>query len=201
MPGDLIQVALLVARALDAGSIRHVVGGSVASSISGEPRSTLDVDIVVAMPDEAVDSFLEALGPDFHADQGAIRRAIRQQTSANLIHRPTGIKVDLFIMGGTPIDERQMDRRCRVQVGTSPEQHLYIYTPEDILLQKLRWFRLGHEVSDRQWRDVLGILVVQGTGLDLRYLRECADQLHVADLLERALLAAGPPGPQDTDDA
>lgn len=75
-----------------------------------------------------------------------------------MFHRSTAIKVDFFIAGGTPLDTEQMERRQRIQIGDTPGQHLYVYTPEDILLQKLRWFRLGNEVSDRQWRDIIGIL-------------------------------------------
>jgi len=44
-----------------------------------------------------------------------------------------------------------------VQVSADPDAWLYVYTPEDILLQKLRWYRMGNEASDRQWRDVLGV--------------------------------------------
>lgn len=64
---------------------------------------------------------------------------------------------------------------------------IYVYTPEDILLQKLRWFRLGGGVSDRQWRDVRGIVAVQGNRLDRAYLRRSAIVIGVEDLLERAL--------------
>jgi hypothetical protein len=46
---------------------------------------------------------------------------------------------------------------------------------------------LGNEVSDRQWRDVLGILLVQGEGIDRRYLADAAVRLDVADVLARAL--------------
>lgn len=96
-----IRVALQVADALEACGLLHLVGGSVASSFAGEPRTTLDVDMVVAMAETDVDRFLVAFRSEFYADSAGIRRAIRQHSSANLIHQPSAIKVDLFIAGGS----------------------------------------------------------------------------------------------------
>lgn len=186
MPADPIQVALTVAEALEHCGVRYLVGGSLSSSLSGEPRSTLDVDLVVSMSENDVQPFVDRLGDAFYVEPDSLRRAIRDRSSTNIIHYETSMKVDLFIVGGSVLDEQQMNRRQRVQVAADPDRHLYFYTPEDILLQKLSWYRAGNEVSDRQWRDVLGIVLVQ-SGLDDAYLRDGAQRLGVVDLLDRAM--------------
>lgn len=187
MVTDPFQVALTVAEALEQCGVRYLVGGSLASSVSGEPRSTLDVDVVVAMTEADVEPLLATLGDAFYADAVAVRRAVRARSSVNLIHQATSTKVDLFMLGDSPFDAEQMARRLSIKIAAQPDRFLYVYTPEDILLQKLRWYRRGNEVSDRQWRDVVGIVAVQGNRLDEPYLERGAGALGVSDLLERAL--------------
>ena len=185
---DPIDVALRVSRTLDAQGIQHTIGGSIAASFAGEPRSTIDIDFIVALDLPQVRALVDELSAEFYVDAGAIERAIRSRSSANLIHQGTQLKVDLFIAGGTPLDAQQLERRRRVDVR--PGQSLYVHPPEDILLQKLRWFRMGGEVSDRQWRDILGIIRAQGTRLDRAYLDANAVVMEVKTLLERAMREA-----------
>ena len=183
-PVDPITVALRVGRVLDALGIRHTIGGSIAASFAGEPRSTIDIDFVVALDRNHVAPLIAAL-PDFYVADAALRRAIDTHGTANLIHHATNLKVDLFVAGGTPLDDQQLARRKRIEIR--PGEAIYIHPPEDVLLQKLRWYRMGGEVSDRQWRDILGIIRTQGALLDREYLAANAPALNVERTLVRAL--------------
>ena len=104
------------------------------------------------------------------------------------------LKVDVFVLGGGLLDRRQIDRRVRVAVPGSTDG-IWVTSPEDQVLRKLDWYRKGGEVSDRQWRDVLGILSTVGHGFDREDLTETATHVGLADLLDAAwprwLTAAG----------
>jgi hypothetical protein len=97
-------------------------------------------------------------------------------------------KVYVLFPKARPFDRIHFQRRVEQLFATNPEQKAFMTTAEDIILAKLEWYRLGNEISDRQWRDILGVLKVQAGRLDLDYLRQWAAELNVADLLERALI-------------
>jgi hypothetical protein len=184
---ESITVTLRVVAELQRLGIDYFVGGSVASSVHGRPRTTDDVDIVAAIPGPQVDALVAGLEKDFFVDAEMIRDAIRRRASFNVIHLATMLKVDLFVLGNEDFSVEEMNRRQEVPLRGSS---VWFSSPEDIVLEKLDWFRKGEGVSERQWRDVLGVLAVQGIRLDLSYLRQWADRRGLSDLLERALAEA-----------
>jgi hypothetical protein len=187
-----IAVTLEVTTALDALGLRYLVGGSLASSVHGIPRSTEDVDLLVELPGRHVDALRAALTPSFYVDADMIRDAIVRRASFNIIHLATMFKVDIFVSDGGPLSMEEMRRAEVVQLG-EPPRDVRVCTAEDIVVRKLDWFRQGDGVSERQWRDLLGVLRVRHGRLDLDYMGRWARHLGVDELLQKALLEADPP--------
>lgn len=188
---DVLAVIVEITGALERLQVPYFVGGSIASSIHGIPRSTQDGDLVADLRAEHVQPLVEALSERFYIDSERMADAVRRKASFNVIHLGTMTKVDIFILRSTPPSPLEMDRRQRFPVSAGTV--LYISSPEDIVLEKLRWFRKGGGVSDRQWDDVLGVLKVQRGLLDLEYLKRWASELGLGDLLEKALEDSGSP--------
>ncbi len=180
-----LAVTVQVVDVLEALDIPYFIGGSLASAFHGVVRATMDVDLVADMRLEQVEPFVQRLGDAFYADSAMIRDAIRRHGSFNLIHLQTMFKVDIFIRRQRPYDSSQFERRASQMLSLEPEMAAYIASPEDTILAKLEWYRLGGEISNRQWQDVRNIIEVQADRLDWAYLRHWAAQLNLSDLLER----------------
>ena len=173
--------------------VRYLVGGSVASSLLGLPRATLDADMVADLEPSHVGPLVEALGEAFYADEDAIREAVRLRKSFNVIHLPTAFKVDVFVMRHDAYSQTEMDRRIVLVLSEGPDRTLAVATAEDMVLQKLDWFRRGGGVSDRQWNDVVGLIKTRGTSLDRAYLDRWASALDLEALLAIAWANGRPP--------
>jgi hypothetical protein len=182
-----ITVTLRVANVLQSLGIPYFIGGSMATAVHGMARATLDADIIADMKPHQVERFTQALGGDFFADSEAIGEAVRVQGTFNVIHLATMFKVDIFVRGAQPFDQAQFRRRMLAELGSEPGHQAYVASPEDNILAKLVWYRLGGEVSDRQWRDIVTVIRIHGARLDAAYLRIWSERLNVTDLLETAL--------------
>ena len=194
MSSEPVAVTLLVIQALEGLGVPYLIGGSLASAVHGVVRATLDTGLVADLRLEHAEPLVQALGETFYVDVAVIHDAIRHHGRFNLIHLETMLKVDVFIPKQRAFDRAQFERRTEQVIATAPERTAYVASAEDIVLAKLEWYQMGGQVSERQWRDVLGVLKVQGDRLDMAYLRRGADELGVADLLMSALAEAGQKG-------
>lgn len=188
---DALVATLAVTTVLEELAIPYLIAGSLASSYHGIPRSTADADLVAALRVEHAVPLVSRLAPAFYVDLDRVLGAIQRRSSFNAIHLATMVKVDFFILQDTPTAQKEMERRQPMRLNDPPATILQVASAEDTIVQKLAWYRLGREVSEHQWKDVLGIIKVKRPVLDLAYLQDAATALAISDLLDRALIDSG----------
>ena len=181
-----LGLAADVGQHLDALHVRWLVGGSVASSILGIPRATLDIDLVADLRGAHVTALYEALIPSYYVDRDTMRWAVSTRRSFNAIHQASMIKVDVFCAGDDPLSRRELERRVffELDVGRIP-----VCSSEDIILQKLVWARDAGG-SERQLRDAIGVVQVRGSDLDRSYIEAHAAGLGLSDEVARLFAEA-----------
>lgn len=176
--GDLLR--RLVER-LDAAGIHHMVAGSFASTYHGQPRSTQDVDVVIDPTPSTLDAFLGSLPEDdYYADADTARDAFRRRSQFNLVDMATGWKVDLIVRKARPFSIEEFRRRQPAELFGA---RVYLATAEDSILAKLEWAKQSD--SERQLRDVAGILSVRAASLDVPYIEHWAVELGVVEQWQR----------------
>ncbi len=183
-PSDALERILSV---IDRMEIAYLIGGSVASSAHGIPRTTMDVDLVADLKAEQIEEFVEALHKEFYVDAGAVRDAIARQRSFNLIHMETIYKFDIFPLKHDAYSEAAFQRRKFLRIGSlGTPVECAVSSAEDTILRKLEWYRTRGKF-ERQWNDLRGVLRVSGASLDRAYMSKWAKVLKVDDLLEELL--------------
>ena len=184
---EILEITFRVTDVCERLGVPYAVVGSLASSLHGIPRATQDVDIVASLSLAHATAFADVLRDEFYLDDGAIREAIEQRRSFNVVHLRSYFKADVFIPKDDESSRLEMERRQRFVIEETPRREIVVASPEDTIAQKLYWYALGDRVSERQWSDALGVLKVAGGTLDLAYLRHVSAILGVNELLEEAL--------------
>lgn len=171
-----------VIQVLNQAGIQYMITGSVVSSLQGEPRSTHDIDMVIAIEKSAAKKLVEAFPPpDFYLDEDNILDAIKRQSMFNLIDLNTGDKVDFWMLTNEPFDRSRFLRKISEELMGLKIQ---ISSPEDTILAKLRWAKLSGG-SEKQFTDALRVYEVQYGKLDIDYLEQWAKKLNLESLWKR----------------
>ena len=171
--------------ALEVLKVDYVVVGSVASSAHGEPRATMDIDLLARFTGPLLARLGVLLGTQYYFDVETAQEAVRLGRSFNILSMRDVTKFDFFPAGVDAFGTAQLARKCLARVDFLSEIEVPVASPEDVVLAKLRWFDKGGRTSEKQWNDILGVLRVQGERIDWAYIEEWAPRLRVADLLAK----------------
>lgn len=187
---DAIAAATSLARSFERFQVRYVLGGSMASTSYGEPRSTLDADFAADLNLSHFEAWADEVEKDFYFDREWARTEVASRGSFQLLHRQSLVRIDVFVPAWTGLDLWKWEQRKRLVLGDE-QQSIDVTSAEGIVLQKLLWYESGGRSSDRQWRDVVSVLAHQRTRLDRSALAHWAKQLELEHLLQQALKDAG----------
>ena len=183
---DILLAVQPVIQAFEKLSIPYYIGGSIASSVYGMARATLDVDIVADLKINHIAHLNQILEHQYYIDEDMIADAIRTSSSFNLIHLETMIKIDVFIHKEDPYAKMALRRKRQDTFEELANVEFYFSSPEDIIIAKLQWYKIGGFVSERQWLDVIGVIKVQGDLLHKKYLKRWSKKLGLSSLMQKA---------------
>jgi len=188
---DILLAVQPVIQAFEKLSIPYYIGGSIASSVYGMARATLDIDIIADLKVNHIAHLNQILENQFYIDEDMIADAIRTNSSFNLIHLETMIKIDVFMHKDEPYPVEALQRIRKDTLEELANVEIYFSSPEDIIIAKLQWYKIGGFVSERQWLDVIGVIKVQGDLLDKKYLKRWSQKLELSSLMQKAFDEAG----------
>jgi len=167
--------------------VSYYIGGSLASSAYGIARATMDIDLVADLSLDHVEMLIKTLEQEYYIDEDMVKEAINRKSSFNVIHLETSMKIDVFVLQDSPYFKNAFSRK-RAEILDEGGRLFFLPSPEDIILVKLDWYKLGGCTSERQWNDILGVLKVQKKNLDLKYLQHWATELQLDKLLNNAFI-------------
>lgn len=179
-------------------NIPYLIVGSFATSIWGEPRMTLDIDIVIDLLAEQIDTFCQQFPtPDFYVSETAASEAVARRGQFNVLYPSTANKIDFMIPRNDEWSRLQLER-ARTQPFDG-DIKLQVCSPEDVIIAKMRYFKEGR--SPKHLRDIAGVLDLQGKDIDRNYIDHWANVLNLEEIWQQILIAEQnqPPGTGPTD--
>jgi hypothetical protein len=187
--GSAESVVARVLRALELASVPYMLTGSFASTFHGAPRTTQDIDIVIAPTLGSLERLLREFPEDtYYVSREAALQAYGGEGLFNVIDFESGWKVDFIMRKSRPFSLEEFERRRSEELlGTT----LFVASAEDVIISKLEWAQMSK--SERQIQDAAGVLRTQADALDLQYIEHWVRHLALGPEWQLALSAAGPP--------
>ena len=160
------SLALRIVDALDAGKIPYLLAGSFASNVYGIPRSTKDADFVIQHRGGVGAQFAQQLGEEFELDPQLSFETVTGTYRQLVRHRQSAFKIEIFLLSADPYDQERFGRRREENLSG---RKVWLLSPEDVIITKLRWGR------GKDQADVRDVMAVQHAVLDWKYIQDwCA---------------------------
>jgi hypothetical protein len=181
------EFAVSIIETLESLGLQYAIGGSFASSTYGEARTTMDIDISIVLSESDVNKFVEVIQKlGYYVFHDAIVDAMLQNMPFNVIDASSGYKADMFLVEPTPLEQSILARSRRVVYDTATNATAVLYSPEDVIVYKLKYFLIGR--SQKHLRDIGAILAVQGTTLDHDYIARWAQEIGATEVWNQLLV-------------
>ena len=175
MESKLQELLKLVADFFESESIPYGIVGSVATIKYGEPRLTLDIDVVADIPLGKIARLCERFSmPEYYISEVAVREAVLQKSQFNIISIDTGLKVDVMVPDNSAFGRTQL---TRTRMFTDWGSTIQFASPEDVIIKKLEYYKLGE--SDKHVRDILSVLRCQREKIDREYIRKWVEEMEL----------------------
>lgn len=183
---ELLKVVVETLQNLE---VSYMITGSLASSAQGEPRSTHDIDIVIKLNVQQIPDLLSWFPPpDYYLSEMSVRDALKNESMFNLLHIPSGDKIDFWILKTERYDQCRFDRKMKDDIE---ETAVFVSAPEDTILMKLKW-AIESGGSEKQFQDALRVYEVQAGMLDTEYMTHWIEELGIQSLWKKLLELAEP---------
>jgi len=177
-----VEIVSRVIDALNQSAIPYMLVGSFSSNLYGVPRSTRDADFVLQLESTPINTLVSLLGPDYRLDPQMSFETVTATTRYKLHHTATAFTIELFLLSPDPHDQLRFARRLQTVFNA---RHVFVPTPEDVIITKLRWSKQGQRAKDLD--DVRNVLAIQLPNLDMPYIRSWCAQHNTVGLLDRLL--------------
>jgi hypothetical protein len=162
-------------------NIPYMIGGSVAAMAYGKARLTLDMDVVVDINEIQAKQFAQSFGQEYYVNLDSILEAVRNRSHFNIIQSEKGLKVDFYLRGEDAFSQEQFSRRH--PEAFDDEKQAIFATPEDVILKKLEWFKMGE--SQKHIDDIKEMIKISKDKLDLSYINKWAFNIGVHDIWQK----------------
>lgn len=194
-PAQLMAAVHPILSAFDELHVPYYLGGSIASSLHGMQHMAQDIDLIVDLPEQSLPSLLPLFQQHYVFDGNMAFQTAREQASFSLVHLNSLMKIDLVF---TNMDEFNVSMRQLITRHILDEQRspLPIASAYEMILFKLQRYQEKERShangmhDDAEWNDILGMLKVQGTALNLTFLERWSKKLCILDALRKALIDA-----------